>query len=211
MKEFDELLDIAKALNAPNGCPWDREQNFFTLQPFVLEEAHEVIEAVDHGDNKKIVDELGDLFYTIIFYCKVAEREERFTIKDLLMTIKEKLIRRHPHVFGGQKMEDKEEVIRRWEKIKQEEAAHVQRKSALDGIPERMPSLTKAQKIVKKALRAKYPFQAQEEKLSEEELGEEILHLVTRAEQQGIDVDGALRRFLLQFEESFRDWEQTSP
>jgi MazG family protein len=210
MKEFDALLEVAQKLNSPGGCPWDLEQNFFTLQPYLLEEAHEVMEAVDEGDPQKILGELGDLFYLLIFYCKVAERNHLFTMEDLLERITEKMIHRHPHVFGESAAKDKEEVIERWEKIKQKEKAHAERKSALDGIPERLPALAKAQKIVRKALRADYPLEGERSALTEREVGETLLNLVTRAERNGIDVDSALRRFLLQFDEAFRTWEEAS-
>ena len=100
MKAFDELLDVARTLNGEKGCPWDIKQTFFSLQPYVIEEAHELVEAVDRGDDQEIVEELGDLLYTVVFYAKVAEREKRFTMEDILNCEKEKLIRRHPHVFG---------------------------------------------------------------------------------------------------------------
>ncbi len=210
MKEFDTLLEVARRLNAPDGCPWDRQQSFLSLQPYVLEEAHEVIEAVDLGEDSKIIEELGDLLYTVIFYGKVAEREGRFTIREIIESVREKLIRRHPHVFGELKVESSEEVKQHWEKIKKQESGHAQRESALDGIPERLPALAKAQKLVQKALRAKHPPLMGQEQVSttEKEIGNELFALVFKAEQSGIDVESALRRVLRDYETVFRAWEK---
>src|SRR5579872_4545447 len=141
MKQFDALLEVADKLLSPGGCPWDRKQNFYSLQPYVLEEAHEVIEAVDSKDDKKIIEELGDLLYTVIFYGKLAELEGRFSLKEILEVIKEKLIRRHPHIFGDVKVEDADEVLRNWEAIKRQESGHEKRKSAVDGVPPTLPTL----------------------------------------------------------------------
>lgn len=209
MKKFEMLLEIAEKLNSPEGCPWDRKQTFASLQAYVLEEAHEVVEAVDSDDNKKIIEELGDLLYTIIFYAKIAQKQGRFNIEDIIDSVKEKLIRRHPHVFGEVKTDKIEEVIQRWEEIKQKEEGHVSRTSALDGIPSSLPALAKAQKMVKKMLHAEAPFlsKKQEEK-SEEEIGEALIQIVLSAEGAKIDVEGALRRRLAAYEKTFRAWER---
>lgn len=212
MKEFDELLAVAHRLNAPDGCPWDLEQTFFSLQPYVIEEAHEVVEAVDSKEDKKIIEELGDLLYTVIFYAKVAERDGRFSTADILNVVREKLIRRHPHVFGEVKVDDAEDVVHNWDKIKKEEAGHASRESALDGIPATLPALPKAQKIVKKIRRTDCPLFADHGKKggtdTEQGLGEELIDLVVRAEQSGIDIESALRRVLADYEAKFRSWEK---
>jgi len=207
MKEFDSLLEVADRLLAPNGCPWDLEQNFFTLQPFLLEEAYEVLEAIDSGEDTKIFEELGDLLYLILFYGKMAEKAKRFTIEDILLTVKEKLIRRHPHIFGESEVKNSEEVVARWDAIKKEEVGHLSRKSALDGVPERMPLMAKAQKVLKKMKKMKYPFE-EEGSLNEEEAGQEILKIILKAERGGVDSEGALRRTLCELEATFRSWEK---
>jgi uncharacterized protein YabN with tetrapyrrole methylase and pyrophosphatase domain len=212
MLEFDSLLEVAERLNAPGGCPWDREQTFFSLQPYVLEEAHEVLEAVDAQDDQKVLEELGDLFYVVVFYSKVAEREGRFTIREIIEAVREKLIRRHPHVFGETKVEKVEEVMRAWEQIKRTEKAHEARQSALDGMPPTMPLLARSQKVVRRAKRVHSPIvpEMSEAPHSEQALGEEFLALVLRAENAGIDAESALRRALGRFETAFRSWEQES-
>lgn len=211
MNSFDRLLKLADLLLGPEGCPWDRTQTFLTLQPYLLEEVHEVIEAVDANDDQKILEELGDLLYTIVFYGKLAEKEGRFTLNAVIDNIYEKLVRRHPHVFGEQKIEKAEDVIGHWEKIKRKEKAHLDRKSALDGIPPTLPGLARAQKVLKKILRTEASLFTEEKKHQnphpEKQIGQELIELILRAEESGIDIESALRRTLGYYETEFRKWE----
>ena len=208
MEQFDSLLHVAERLLGPNGCPWDQKQTFLTLQPYVLEEAHEVIEAVDADDDSKITEELGDLLYTIIFYGKLGERSGRFTMEEIVKTIKEKLIRRHPHVFEGLEVADTEEIMKNWEKIKLQEKGESKPKSSLDGIPPTMPTLIKAQKILKRIQRSKLPLPFLDPPLlAEEEIGDQFIQLILHAEYQGIDAESALRRSLSKIESTFREGE----
>lgn len=205
MDQFDSLLHVAEELLGPNGCPWDQKQTFLSLQPYVLEEAHEVIEAVDADDDGKMIEELGDLLYTVVFYGKLGEKTGRFTIEDIVSSIKEKLIRRHPHVFGEVEVKDVDDVVKNWERIKAEEKGTSKPTSALDGIPPTLPTLIKAQKILKRILRAGSPLLPKESiSVSEEEVGSQLLNLILRCEQNGIDAESALRRSLTQLEEAFR-------
>lgn len=212
MKTFDELLEVAAILNGPEGCAWDRKQTFQSLQPYVLEEAHEVIEAVDANVDDKIIEELGDLLYTVVFYGKVAQKEGRFTLDDVILSVKEKLIRRHPYVFGEEKIQEEKEIEKNWDAIKKAEKGKEKRESALDGIPPTLPSIAKAQKIIKVLLKAKFPlFSDREAKVySEQDIGEEMLHLVWLAERSGIDAESAFRRVLSKTEEQFRSCESKS-
>lgn len=211
MTSFDDLLKVAKVLNSPEGCAWDRKQTFKSLQPYVLEEAHEVVDAVDAGDDHKIVEELGDLLYQVVFYAEIAEKEGRFTFDDIANTLREKLIRRHPHVFTEKKTQDIEEITQKWQEIKQSESMHQDRKSALDGIPKGIPSLMRAQKIIKMILRTNPDFFSENKRhltpLSESVLGQLIVDIVLSAEESGIDAEGALRRSLQNIEESYRSSE----
>jgi tetrapyrrole methylase family protein/MazG family protein len=118
MKNFDELIEIAKMLNGPHGCPWDQKQTFTTLQKYILEEAQEVVQAVEKRDFENLKEELGDLLYVIIFYSQIAEKNKIFTLEEIVQEIKEKLIRRHPHVFGDEKIFDADSVAKRWQEIK---------------------------------------------------------------------------------------------
>lgn len=208
MCPFDKLLDVAEKLLGPQGCPWDQKQTFLSLQPYVLEEAHEVIEAVDTDDDRKIIEELGDLLYTIVFYAKLGEKTGRFTITDVLNAIKEKLIRRHPHVFGEVQVKNTEEIVKNWEKIKALEKKE-KPSSALDGIPSTLPVLVRAQKILKKIRRTGKPLNLAKENPSETEegIGEQMLSLILQAEENEWDAESALRRALSRLEKEFRSHE----
>ncbi|MBM3198466.1 MAG: MazG family protein [Chlamydiae bacterium] len=202
MKEFDDLVEVTSRLLGPGGCSWDQKQTFFSLQPYVLEEAHEVVEAVDGQKKEEIIEELGDLLYVILFYAKLAEKEGLFSLQDILIANKEKAIRRHPHVFDALDVKDDEEIVRNYERIKKEEAGKKQRKSSLDGIPDQLPSLAKAQKMQR--IFAKKGFAP----TTQETLATELWHLIWRAEQAGEDLESVFRRHLSSLRESFTLWEQ---
>lgn len=193
MKEFEALLEVADILNSEGGCPWDLEQTFETLRPYVLEEAHEVLEAVDEGSDEDIVEELGDLFYTVVFYAKVAEREKRFTLKEILDTLRQKLVRRHPHVFGDA-ANDMETIKSNWEKIKKQEKTN--RKSPLDGIPRTLPLLMRAQKVLRRMKKHGVEKRVEIPTTGSEELASKILELVTEATNEEIDIESAVRQAL---------------
>ena len=171
-----------------------------------------MIEAVDADDDRKMIEELGDLLYTIVFYGKLGEKTGRFTVEEIVNAIREKLIRRHPHVFGDVKVEDVDEVVKNWEKIKAAEKGKSRPPSVLDGIPPTLPTLVKAQKILKRIQRSGSALLSKENhaQASEEEIGSQLLHLILRAEQSGIDAESALRRSLGKLEEAFRTNERGS-
>jgi len=196
MKEFYKLLDIADQLLGPKGCSWDKEQTFFTLQPYLLEETHELIEAIDSLDPQKMSEELGDVLYALIFIAKLGQIEGHFDLRQAIETVSEKLIRRHPHVFGDVKVSSNEDIVRNWEEIKKKEKSQEQRKNIFDGIPATLPALPKAQKMAHK-LKIKTS-----EKLTEEELGEKLWDLIAHAEGSGIDAESALRRKLAKIEKA---------
>ncbi len=202
MRQFDELWEVATRLNGPQGCPWDLKQTFLSLQPYVLEEAHEVVEAVDRGKEKEIVEELGDLLFTVLFYAQVAQREGKFSIEEILQTVKEKLIRRHPHVFGELLVESEEDVIRNWDQIKKEQEGKKKREFLKD-----LPSLAKAQKMVKIFQRSRFSDLDAVSTASEENIAASLWSIVEAAEKSGIDSEGALRRLLLKKQETFQEWE----
>jgi len=198
MREFDRLLDIADQLLGPKGCPWDKEQTFFTLQPYLLEEMHELIEAIDSLDSQKISEELGDCLYAIIFIGKLAEVEKRFNLPESIEAVSEKLIRRHPHVFGDVNVTSTEEIVRNWDEIKKKEKTGQERKKLFDGIPPSLPALPRAQKMAKK-LRKK-TGESEERSLTEKELGDELWKLIQAAEILNLDAESALRRKLSEVE-----------
>ena len=195
MKSFDELIEVSDVLNSPGGCPWDQKQTFASLRSYILEEAHEVLEAVDSGNDEDIIEELGDLFYTVIFYAKVAEREKRFTIRDIIDTLKVKLIRRHPHVFGEEKATSVEDVMRTWDKVKKEEKKH--RTSALDGIPKTLPSIQRAQKIWHKMKKLGCKQVEMKSHEREVELAKQLGALVQTAVDEGVDLESAFRHLII--------------
>jgi MazG family protein len=202
MKQFDELWEVATRLNSPVGCPWDLKQTFISLQPYVLEEAHEVVEAVDRGDEKEIVEELGDLLFTVLFYAQIARREKKFSIEEILEMVKEKLIRRHPHVFGEVRVESEEDVVRNWDLIKKEKEGKTKKEFLKE-----LPALAKAQKMVKVFKKNHFSNLDKVDVSSEEGIAESLWQIVETAEKSGVDSEGALRRFLLKKQESFQKWE----
>ncbi|MHC4479949.1 MAG: nucleoside triphosphate pyrophosphohydrolase [Planctomycetota bacterium] len=144
-EEFDRLVGIMQRLRAE--CPWDRSQSHGTLRAYLLEEAYEVLHALDEECYDDLCDELGDLMLQIIFHAEIAEEAGRFDIEEVLRRINEKLVRRHPHVFGEKVAETPADVVRRWESIKRDEE---QKASALDGVPPELPALVKAMRILTK-------------------------------------------------------------
>lgn len=197
MEAFDELIKVADILNSPDGCPWDIKQTFETLSRYVLEEAHEVVDAVHIGPDEHILDELGDLFYTVIFYGKVAEREGRFTLSQIIDNLREKLIRRHPHVFGDIKVENEDEVVVHWERIKKEEKKG-QTGGLFDNIPKDLPILMRAAKILKR-IRKHHP-EVIDKTAAPDDIGERFIKLILEAQEAGIDPETALRKTLARYQ-----------
>lgn len=197
MENFEDLLKIADILLGPNGCQWDREQTLFSLQPYFIEESHEVVEAIDKDDNHLMTEEAGDLLFAIVFLAKIGEREGRFTIKDIVKQIIEKLIRRHPHVFAGLKVQGSEEIEANWDELKKREKGK-EIKTPFERIPPTLPLLSKAQKVIHRILKEK------KEQIgkyaSEDELKKELLYILKRADKSEMNVESALRRLLLDLE-----------
>lgn len=195
MEAFSKLVEVADRLNSENGCPWDIQQTFESLRPYVLEEAYELLEAMDKRDDEAILEELGDLFYTVVFYAKVAERQNRFSLEEVIEGLTQKLVRRHPHVFEeNQKKKNMDEVIQTWNEIKSQEKPD--RTTPLDGIPKHLPLLQKATKVL--SLMKKHNCQVKEISVSdrEEELAQVILNIVEEAVDQQIDIESAFRQLL---------------
>lgn len=197
MKEFEHLLSVADRLLGPNGCPWDLAQTFFTLQPYLLEETHELIEAIDQENREKTMEELGDVLYALIFIAKLGEKEGSFTLNRSIHTVAEKLIRRHPHIFGEKKISSAEEVASNWEEVKKKEG----KKSPIADIPPTLPALARAQKIISKMRRKNNSIL--EEKISDD-IGQKFWDLVLEAEQKGIEAESALRKICLAYESKIK-------
>jgi tetrapyrrole methylase family protein/MazG family protein len=222
---FSQLVDLMAQLRGPAGCPWDREQTPESLKPSLIEECYEVIEALDDGSPDKVKEELGDLLFQIIFHARIAEEKGAFTIQDVIGMIVEKMIRRHPHVFGDEKVSTSGEVLANWEEIKKKEKAHQERTSILDGIPQGMPALLRAQGIQKRAARVGFDWNQLDEALPkldeellefkeslrskdaaaiEEELGDIFFTLVNISRFLKINPEDALRKTISKFIHRFR-------
>lgn len=154
---INQLLAVMAKLRSPQGCPWDREQDHLTLRRHAVEEVYELIDAIEAGDDHEMAEELGDLLLQVVFHCQMAKERGAFDFERVAQHLVDKLIRRHPHVFGRTKVKDVDEVWANWEKIKKAEkhGTKHQRDSALDGIPKHLPALLRAEKLVKKARKAK--------------------------------------------------------
>ncbi len=150
-ESFDHLVSIMDRLRDPGGCPWDREQTLNTLAPYFLEEAYEVVDAISVGDPAKLCDELGDLLLQIVFVARIARENGWFDADDVCESVSEKMVRRHPHVFGDRHVADSGEVMRNWEDIKRVERSEEPESSVLDGVPSSLPALLKAFRMTEKA------------------------------------------------------------
>lgn len=183
--KFADLVRVMARLRAPGGCPWDRKQTFDTIKSYLLEESYEVMDAIDAKDWKGLAEELGDLLLQPVFFAEIAEEQGLFSISDALDSINQKLIRRHPHVFGDLPAETPEDVKQRWDEIKRQEkaeqgkAAHT---SVLDGVPRTLPALVEAEKISQKA--AGVGFEWPEIRGVLDKLQEEAAELVRALEKQ---------------------------
>lgn len=156
LPEFQRLCEVIAQLRAPDGCPWDRQQTLSSIKPYTLEETHELLEAIDANDNAAIREELGDLLLQIILDAQIAADEQRFNLVDVVRQIADKMVRRHPHVFGSAQADTVDAVKSRWQQIKQQEKPA--RESQLDGIPLTLPQLARAARITGRAAAVGYDF-----------------------------------------------------
>ena len=151
-EKFSELLNVMAQLRSDSGCPWDREQTHLSLKPCLLEETYELLEALDDGDAKKVKEELGDLLLQVVFHAQIASEENRFTIKDVIEKLTDKLVRRHPYVFAGEPLpEDPATALKQRALLKASEKEHGETKSALGNVPRAMPALARAQSVSRRA------------------------------------------------------------
>ena len=197
--KLEELIAVLERLRAPGGCAWDREQTHGSLVQYLLEESYELVDAIEGraivaGDDQELIEELGDVLYQVLFHADIATEEGRFTLEDVAAHMTAKMISRHPHVFGDVVADTADAVIANWEVLKTVEKPH--RTSVLDGIPDRMPSLLLAPKLVGRAERVGLAPAATEIPATEAELGEELLAMVVAARTAGFDPERALRNAL---------------
>jgi NTP pyrophosphatase (non-canonical NTP hydrolase) len=183
-------------LRAPTGCPWDREQDHRSLRWHAVEEVYELLDAIEAGDDHELAEELGDLLLQVVFHCQLARERGAFDFEKVARKITDKLVRRHPHVFGDVKVKDVDQVWANWEKIKRAEKHGTRhaRPSALDGIPKHLPALLRAEKLVKKARRAKLASAAPgNRKLSRAHLAKSLFELASYAQSKGWPAEELLR------------------
>lgn len=224
LHKFDTFVDIIARLRAPDGCPWDKEQTHRSLRENLLSEAYEVLEALDEADSAKLREELGDLLLQIVLHAQIAKDDGEFEIYEVIKGISEKIVRRHPHIFGNKKVKDSTEVMHNWEVLKKEEREAG--KSMLDGVPRQMPALAYAYEISRRAVRVGFEWENIEgviDKLIEEigeikeaagteektqEFGDILFTLVNFARWQGIDAEAALREANSKFYRRFSSVEE---
>ncbi len=222
---FGRLVEILAVLRGERGCPWDRKQDHHSLKHFLMEEACEVLEAIDEEDPEHLCEELGDLLMLLLFHARIAQESGHFDIDDVCRGIAEKMVRRHPHVFASTPEIQAEEVARQWERIKLEEKNRPARTSALDGIPRGLPALARARKTVQRAAQAGFAWpdadsalakvreelgefeealESGQEGRTEQELGDLLFAAVGLARTLGMDAESALRGATARFTERFR-------
>jgi len=195
-RAINQLLEVMARLRGPGGCPWDREQNHMTLRWHAVEEVYELIDAIESRDDHELEEELGDLLLQVVFHCQLARERGAFDFESVARHITEKLIRRHPHVFGKTKVKNVAQVWANWEKIKRAEKHGTvrARPSTLDGIPRHLPALLRAEKLTKKARRAKLVREPLPNlRLSRAALGKKLLELTVYAQSQGWSAEDLLR------------------
>jgi tetrapyrrole methylase family protein/MazG family protein len=223
--KFERLVDIMKELRAPGGCPWDREQTPQSIAPYLLEETYEALEAIDSGSNKEIAEELGDLLLQVVFQAQMANEAKRFGIGEVIDAICNKLIHRHPHVFGRTKVRGTRDVLENWERLKKKEG----KKSLLGGVPKTLPALLKAFRLGQKASRVGFDWADTEGVLAkveeearelhdakkhgnkggiEHEYGDLLLILANLGRFLDIDPETALRKATRRFIDRFH-WMET--
>jgi tetrapyrrole methylase family protein/MazG family protein len=206
--KFLQLCSILDTLLGPNGCPWDKKQTLDSLRQYVLEETCELIDAIGDKNIEGMKEELGDLLFNVIFLAKVAANEGHFTLDDTIDTISDKLIRRHPHIFGdGPHLDTPEAVLAQWQEIKQQE--RVIPKSAMDSIPKSLPALERARLIAKKVEKASFALDVSLDSSQEVRVGNELFQKVVDAEKEGIHAEFALQKLCLAMEKAYRNQEST--
>ena len=227
VEELKEFVEVIARLRAPGGCQWDREQTHRSLRPNMLEEAYEAVDAMDDDDMVHLQEELGDVLLQVVLHAQIASEEGAFTIEDVTRGIKDKIIHRHPHVFGDTKVSSTKEILDNWDKLKAEEKKH--RKSAMDGISRAQSALMSAQKISKKAVKQGFEWpdeqslyecimsefkefkeakKEQNREHMEEEFGDLLFAIVNLARWNKIDAEQALLKANKKFIARFRKMEE---
>lgn len=206
---FGELVDIIAALRAPDGCPWDREQTHESIRKSVIEEAYELVEAIDCKNPSKIADESGDVLLQVVLHAQIAKDNGEYDINDVTDAISRKMIHRHPHVFGDASVKDSEDVLNKWDAIKRADRSQSSIADELRGVSAYIPTLMRAQKIRKKANKAGFNHTAAEVSAeTEDEFGRLLFDIAAAAGERGIDPEVALSGYINKFISDFEKFEQ---
>ncbi len=230
-RDFAGLVHIIARLRSPGGCPWDREQTHESLRPYLLEETYELLDAINQRDDGKLCEELGDVLLQVVLHAQLANEEGRFDIQDVVSQQCEKLVRRHPHVFGDLPVADSAEVLRNWERIKAEENNHTVSESVMDGVISSLPALAFALEVSKRAVKVGFEwpdlqgvlekFREEQEELAEAiahgdrerieaEVGDLLFTLVNIARHLKVDAEQALHAMVRRFIRRFQQMEELS-
>ncbi|GAA3873667.1 hypothetical protein GCM10022381_15770 [Leifsonia kafniensis] len=204
---LDTLIDTVAQLRAPGGCPWDADQTHASLVQYLTEETHELIEAIESGSREEMLEELGDVLYQVLFHADIAAHTsgEDFDIQDVAAAMTQKMVGRHPHVFGDLTLDTADDVVAAWDDFKAQEKPH--RTSVLDGIPQGMPALALADKVLGRAEKIGLIDAEAEPSMalgSEDELGPLLLAIVAAAKAQGLDAERALRAAVRDLQDEIR-------
>src|ERR1700737_4841355 len=235
---FEKLVALQARLRAPNGCPWDREQTHSTLRTYLIEEAYEVLDALESGEDAKFAEEMGDLLLQVVFHSQIATEQGRFTVADVIREVHEKMVRRHPHVFGEKRAKDAAEVLKNWEQIKAQErqaesssepSKTRQPASLLDGVARNLPGTLEGLQLTRKAARIgfdwddirgifdkmreecaelQHALDAKDERKVEEELGDLLFAAVNLARFVRVDPEIALKHANAKFSRRLREMER---
>jgi XTP/dITP diphosphohydrolase len=207
---INDLLQVMAALRSPQGCPWDREQDHMSLRFHAVEEVYELIDAIESGDDAEMREELGDLLLQVVFHCQLARERGAFDFEKVAREMTEKLLRRHPHVFGDSQAKTVDAVWAQWDQIKKAEkqGTHRERTSAFDGVPKHLPALMRAEKLIKKARKAKLLGDRKADRKSEKAVGEELYRLAEYAQSKGWSPEELLLRELKKREREWRKRER---
>jgi len=206
--KLEELIAVLEKLRAPGGCAWDREQTHESLVQYLVEETYELVEAIETGDRDEMLEELGDVLYQVIFHSDIAAEAGLFTLEDVAANMTAKMIGRHPHVFGDTTADSADDVVALWDELKKVEKPT--RTSVLDGIPQSMPSLGLADKLLGRAGKLGLVDVAQQAAIpveDEDELGGLLLAIVASAKANGLDAERALRTTLRGLQDEIREHE----
>jgi XTP/dITP diphosphohydrolase len=206
--QLDELIAVLERLRAPGGCAWDREQTHESLVQYLIEETYELVDAIESGDTAELIEELGDVLYQVVFHSDIAAEAGLFTLEDVASHMTEKMIGRHPHVFGDMVADTPDAVMAVWDDLKRTEKPH--RTSVLDGIPLGMPALALADKLLGRAHKVGLLDTTQPGAINvteEDELGPLLLAIVASAKANGLDSERALRTALRQLQQEIREAE----